>query len=773
MRDELLSLPMVPLRGLVAFPYTVLNFEIGRPTSMAAVHAAAEDGEEIFLVMQKDMHQEAPLQEDLYEIGVVARVRHIVRLQDRVARVLVEGLYRARLMEMEKKRGYVVAKVLPVEQCLERDERSIAHMRALLESYHRYTSISGQIPGEALLALQEIREPEKLVDTIAVNMVKDLAEKQELLNTLDVIERYEKMLSISEREIQILGIEYEISEKTKQQIEKFQKESYLREQMRAIQNSLGEDEEDGQELEAFREFVRKMPVSEEEKEKLQKEISRLARLNAQSPDYHVIKTYLEWITSMPFGKYTQDNLSIAHASKVMNQEHYGMEKVKERILEYLSVLTLKKDMKGPILCFIGPPGVGKTSIAHSIAHALGRQFVRMSLGGVKDESEIRGHRRTYIGALPGRIASGIRQAGSMNPVFLLDEIDKLSSDYRGDPASAMLEVLDSETNNDFRDNYLDIGLDLSEVLFVATANDAESIPPALYDRMEVIELSSYTPYEKMQIAKRHLIPKQLAQNGMSEKMLKIQPAALSRMISEYTSESGVRALERQIAKICRKAAKKYLETGKLVTASKRNLEEFLGKPRFLETNLPKQGGVGVAIGLAWTAHGGVTLPVEVSAMDGSGELELTGQLGDVMKESAKTAVDIVRSRTEQLGIPKDFHKQKDLHIHVPEGGIPKDGPSAGITITLAVTSALTGRAVRQDFAMTGEVTLTGRVLAIGGLREKTFAAVRAGLRNVIIPKDNLADLEEIPKEIREKIRFWPVTKIEEVLHLGLEEINAD
>lgn len=642
-------------------------------------------------------------------------------------------------------------------------------MRLLLENCRNYASISGQIPAETLRALQEIREPERLADTIAFNMLKDLEEKQELLETLDVLVRMEKLLSITQREIQIAGIEYEISEKTKQQLEKLQKENYLREQIRAIQKSLGEDEEDAAELEHFREMIRGLPLAEEEREKLMKEVSRLSRLSQQSPDYHVIKTYLEWIVSMPFGKYTEDILDLPHAQKVLDREHYGMKKVKERILEYLSVLTLKKDMKGPILCFVGPPGVGKTSIARSVANALNRNFVRMSLGGMKDESEIRGHRRTYIGALPGRIASGMKQAGSMNPVFLLDEIDKLSSDYRGDPASAMLEVLDGETNHDFRDNYLDIGLDLSQVLFIATANDAQSIPPALYDRMEVIELSSYTPYEKEQIAKKHLIPKQIAQNGMDDKMLRIQPAALKRMIVEYTSESGVRALERQIAKICRKVAKRYLEEGRQIVAGKKNLEDFLGKPHFLETNLPRRGDVGVAIGLAWTASGGVTLPIEVCVMEGSGELELTGQLGDVMKESARTAITVVRSKAEQLGIHANFHKEKDLHIHVPEGAIPKDGPSAGITMTLAVASALLNRKVRSDFAMTGEVTLTGRVLAIGGLREKVFAAVRAGLKNVIIPKDNEADLEEIPQEVRSKVRFWPVREIGEVFQLGLEE----
>ena len=769
MNQDLISLPAVPLRGLVAFPYTVLSFEVGRASSLAAAYAAAEGTGEIFLVTQKDAHLEEPEQKDLYEIGVVAKVRQVVRLQNQTARVLVEGQYRARLIGLEKGQESLEARILPVEQFLERGERSIAYMRLLLENCRNYASISGQIPTETLRVLQEIREPERLADTIAFNMLKELEEKQELLETLDVLERMEKVLSIAQREIQIAGIEYEISEKTKQQLEKLQKESYLREQIRTIQKSLGEDEEDAAELQRFREVIREMPLAEEEREKLLKEVSRLSRLSQQSPDYHVIKTYLEWIVSMPFGKYTEDILDLPHAQKVLDQEHYGMKKVKERILEYLSVLTLKKDLKGPILCFVGPPGVGKTSIARSVANALNRKFVRMSLGGMKDESEIRGHRRTYIGALPGRIASGIKQAGSMNPVFLLDEMDKLSSDYRGDPASAMLEVLDGETNHDFRDNYLDIGLDLSGVLFIATANDAQSIPAALYDRMEMIELSSYTPYEKEQIAKRHLIPKQIAQNGMDDKMLKIQPAALKRIVAEYTSESGVRALERQIAKICRKAAKRYLEENRQIVVGKKNLEDFLGKPHFLETNLPKRGDIGVAIGLAWTANGGVTLPIEVCAMEGSGELELTGQLGDVMKESAKTAITVVRAHAKQLGISGNFHKEKDLHIHVPEGAIPKDGPSAGITMTLAVASALLNRKVRGDVAMTGEVTLTGRVLAIGGLQEKVFAAVRAGLKNVIIPKDNMVDLEEIPQEVRSKVQFWPVKEIEEVFQLGLEE----
>ena len=541
----------------------------------------------------------------------------------------------------------------------------------------------------------------------------------------------------------------------------------MREQMHAIQKSLGEAAEDGDELEKFSQAVEQMPVDEATRQKLKKEIARLGRMNTQNPDHNVLRTYLEWVTSLPYGAYTKDNMGLAHARRVLDSEHYGMEKVKDRILEYLSVRRLKSDMQGPILCFAGPPGVGKTSIARSIASALGRKFARMSLGGVRDEAEIRGHRRTYIGAIPGRIISGIKQAGSMNPVFLLDEIDKMGSDYKGDPASAMLEVLDPEINSTFRDHYLDMEFDLSEVMFVTTANDVDAIPRPLYDRMEIIELSSYTAYEKEQIAKKHLIPRQLEKHGLTKKLLRIEPSAVRAMISGYTCESGVRSLERVVAEVCRKGARRYMDTGKSIAVRAGNLEKYLGIPKYTGSKLPKEDTVGVVNGLAWTAYGGTMLPVEAAALEGSGELSLTGNLGDVMKESARTGLSVVRAMAEELVIPADFHKEQDIHIHAPEGAIPKDGPSAGITMALAVVSALTGRPVRHDVAMTGEITLTGRVLAIGGLKEKALAAAREGVYTILIPADNAKDIEEIPKEVAEQITFRQVRTFREVVALAL------
>lgn len=767
MSEQLIKMPMVPLRGLVAFPQTVVNFEVARESSITALRQALDGDGLVFLAAQKDMRIEAPAAEDIYHVGVVARVRHILKLSDELIRVLVEGLYRARMCDLERGECYL-AQVVRWEQECPQDERMQAYMRTLISRYEEYGKAGGKVSPEAIAALSEITSPSKLVDTVSINVVRKTEQKQEILEQYDVAERYDKMLAILSEEIQISALEKEISEHTREQIEKIQKESYLREQMRSIQKSLGEDEAELSEIESFRGQVQAMPVTEETKQKLKKEIARLERMNPQSPDYNVLRTYLEWVTSLPYGVYTEDNMDIKHAQEVLDSEHYGMEKVKERILEYLAVLGLKKNLKGPILCFAGPPGVGKTSIAHSIANALGRKFVRMSLGGVRDEAEIRGHRRTYIGAIPGRIISNIKQAGTMNPLFLLDEIDKMSSDYKGDPASAMLEVLDSEINATFQDHYLDIDFDLSSVMFVTTANDVDSIPRPLYDRMEIIELSSYTTYEKEQIALRHLIPKQMEENGLASEVLKIQPSAVREMISGYTCESGVRSLERVIGKVCRKSARLYLDGKSHIAVSSRNLHSFLGVPRYEEPQLPGQGQPGVAIGLAWTAAGGTTLPIEVCVMEGSGNVELTGQLGDVMKESAKAAISLIRSMADELGIQGAFYKEKDLHIHVPEGAVSKDGPSAGITIALAVASALTGRKVRSGLAMTGEITLTGQVLPIGGLKEKSLAALRMGIHRILIPRENVKDLEEIPKEIQRKIAFVPVSHFREVLKEGLE-----
>ena len=759
-------LPMVALRGLVVFPYTVVNFEVAREISIEALTRAMNGDQRLFLVTQKDMRVEMPTEDDVYQVGVIGKVRHVIKLQGDAVRVLLEGVCRAKIRSCELEECFM-ANVEVCESDVESSPETEAYMRSLLEVYEEYAAASGKVSQESILALTEVSSPAKLVDTMAVNLLKKVPEKQDLLETFDVYERYEKMIEYVKREIEIANIEQEISNRTRTQIEKQQREMYLREQMRSIQTSLGMDADLEEEVMEIAQKVKDLPVSEETREKLNTEVSRLARMNNQSAEYNVSRTYLETVISLPFGKYTEEEIDLDHVEKVLDEDHYGMKQVKERVIEYLAVRKLKNDMKGPILCLAGPPGVGKTSIASSIAKAIGRKFVRMSLGGVKDEAEIRGHRRTYIGAIPGRIVTSIKQAGTMNPLFLLDEIDKLSNDMRGDPASAMLEVLDPEINNAFQDHYLDIDFDLSSVMFVTTANDVSMIPRPLYDRMEVINLSSYTTYEKEQIAMRHLIPKQLEKNGLTPSILKIEPSAVQEMITGYTSESGVRSLERMIGAVCRKAARKYLGGKKSMIVRASNLHNYLGVPKYSETHMSHEDKVGVVTGLAWTAAGGTTLPVEVCVMQGKGNVELTGQLGDVMKESARTDISLVRSIAPKLGIDEKFYTNKDVHIHVPEGAIPKDGPSAGITMALAVTSALSGRKIRGDFAMTGEVTLTGRVLPIGGLKEKTLAALREGITNVIIPEENLKDKEDFPKEILRKVKFYPVKSFIEVVELCL------
>ena len=770
MQKEYRSLPMVPLRGIVVFPNTVINFEVARQTSVDAVNHAVEQDSYIFLATQKNLRMESPAKKDIYTTGVLCKMKHVLKLQDGALRILANGISRARMLDCWVD-GHYYADVQECEELPVDGRFGHAYMRALLNAYEDYAQVTGKVSMETVYALQDITSEQELVDTVALTFVNKIEDKQDLLDTLDIQVRYKKLIELIEQEKNIGELEREITKSTRVRMEKMQKEAYLREQIKSMQISLGDDDVEG-EVQGFKEFIASMPVEDDIKEKLYKEAARMERMNPQSPDYNVLLNYFEWITALPYGRYTEDTVDIAKAKKTLDKKHYGMDKVKERILEYLSVFSLTGKLQGNILCFVGPPGVGKTSIASCIAEAIGRKFVRMSLGGVRDEAEIRGHRRTYIGAVPGRIISNIRRAGTMNPVFLLDEIDKMASDYKGDPTSAMLEVLDESVNTAFQDHYLDIDFDLSQVMFIATANNAEDIPPALYDRLEIIELESYTPYEKEQIANKHLIPKQLEKNGLTKEMLKIQPAAVRAIISEYTVESGVRSLEREIGVLCRKAAKKYVEQNQSIAIGKKDLAEYLGKPKHLETQLPDKPCVGVAVGLAWTYAGGTTLPVEVSAMEGSGNIELTGQLGDVMKESAKTAISHVRAISGSLGIDGEFYKNKDIHIHVPEGAVPKDGPSAGITMALAVSSALTGRKVRRDIAMTGEITLVGRVLMIGGLREKAFAAYRAGIREIIIPKENVRDIQDIPKEIREKLQFHPVTHFEEVLRLGLMKEKA-
>ena len=768
MQKEFLTLPMVPLRGMVVFPNTISNFEVARETSVKALEKAMENDAKIFLAAQRNPRVEEPQLDDIYMVGTVCKIRYILHMPGGMVRVLVEGLYRGAL-EGAERTSYYEARVKTIAPMVQMGPKISAYMRLLITRYEEYGAISGKVTPEAIAALEEIESPEKLVDTIAVSFLRGVEEKQQVLEITDTDLRLNSLIQIVEQEIEIAAIESEISQKTKQRIDQSQREHYLREQMRAIQSSLGEDVEAAEDVQKIKDFLEKAPLDKETKDKLNKEVARMERMNPQSPDYSVLLNYFDWIMDLPFGIHTEDSIDIAHAKAVLDKDHYGMEKVKNRILEHLAVLKQTGRMQGNILCFIGPPGVGKTSIARSIAQAVNRKFVRMSLGGVRDEAEIRGHRRTYIGAIPGRIISNMRRAGSMNPVFLLDEIDKMSNDFRGDPASAMLEVLDESVNKSFQDHYLDIDFDLSEVMFIATANNEDEIPAPLYDRMEIIELDSYTPYEKEQIAIKHLIPKQFEKHNLTKQMLTITPGAIKEIIRGYTIESGVRTLERRIGEICRKATRMYVETGKKITVNKSNLAEFLGKKKYQDTKLPKKAGVGIAIGLAWTYAGGTTLPIEVVCMDGSGNIELTGQLGDVMKESAKTAISLVRANAKKLGIEEDFYKTKDIHIHIPEGGIPKDGPSAGITMGLAVASALSGKKVRRDIAMTGEVTLIGRVLPIGGLREKVFAAYRAGIKNVILPQDNEVDIDDIPAEIRDKVTFWPVTQFEQVLELGLEK----
>lgn len=765
MQEEVMRLPVVALRGMVAFPYTVISFEIARDISISAINRAMEDNQNVFLSMQKEGEISNP--PAVHEIGVVARVRNILKLPGESVRVLIEGLHRARMIDCLLEEDCYFANVVSCEKDAEKNDTTRAYMRLLIKNYEDYSRMINRSSSETLSALEDIECPSKLVDTLIVNALRKNSEKQQLLEELDVIKRYEYMLNYFYKEIEIASVEKEINLRTRSQIEKQQREHYLKEQIKAIQTSLGQDESEEEAVRKLVEAVENLPVSDETKEKLRKEAARLSRMNMQSPEYTISRTYLDWVTTLPYGIYSEENIDLENVSDVLDEDHYGMKKVKERILEYLAVRKLKNGLKGPILCLAGPPGVGKTSIASSIARAVGRKFVRMSLGGVRDEAEIRGHRRTYIGAIPGRIISNIKKAGTMNPLFLLDEIDKMSTDYRGDPASAMLEVLDPEINNTFQDHYLDIDFDLSSVMFVTTANDVDNIPRPLYDRMEIINLSSYTTYEKEQIAIRHLIPKQIESHGLSPKILKIDKAAIADMIVGYTYESGVRSLERTIAEVCRKSAKKYIDGKKRITVTSKNLETYIGIPKYTDKNIPLEDTIGVAVGLAWTAGGGAILPVEVCAMEGSGNIELTGQLGDVMKESAHAGISLVRSLSDQLKLPENFHKEMDLHIHVPEGAVQKDGPSAGITMALAVASSLTKRPIRSEYAMTGEITLTGRVLNIGGLKEKVLAAVRSGISKVIIPKGNVKDLEEMPKDIN--VKFFPVETFDEVLALALVE----
>ena len=768
---NVVHLPAIALRGLVVFPNNVVHFEVGRAKSIAAIEAAMRANSSVFLVAQQEMDVEEPTIRDLYAYGVIAEIKQVLRVSDELVKVLVEGKTRARLLELDAGEKYLQAAVRPVAvRGIAADKRTQveALVRSLKDCFEEYLSYSPQISKDVVYNIVSSDSPLFLSEYMPANLLFKYEDKQAILNESTLLGRLEKLLTLLRQECQILDIERDLDDKVNAQMDKGQREYYLREQMHIISEELGDSEDTRAEADTYREKIKALQLDEESTEKLLKECDRLARMQGSSAETGVIRSYLDACLALPWHTTTEDDLDQAHARKVLDKEHYGLQKVKERILELLAVRKLNQDVKGQIICLVGPPGVGKTSIAHSIAECMGRKFARMSLGGVHDVAEIRGHRRTYIGAMPGRIISAITTAKSTNPVILLDEIDKLAGDYKGDPSSALLEVLDPEQNRTFKDNYLDIPFDLSEVLFITTANDASTIPGPLYDRMDVIELPSYTRTEKFNIAKRHLLPKQLKNNGL-EGRVTLTSSALYAIIDGYTREAGVRNLERTITSVLRKCAQKIAAgEEEKVSVSAAAVKALLGPEKVKPTFISRKDAVGIANGLAWTSVGGEMLPVEVAVIpNGSGKIEITGSLGDVMKESAQLAVTYARVHAEEYGIPADKFKNTDLHIHAPEGAVPKDGPSAGVTLTTALISALSGIPVRHNLAMTGEITLHGNVLPIGGLKEKIMAAFREGISTVLIPKDNASDLYEVDAEVKEKVCFIPVGNLSEVLKHAL------
>ena len=761
------ALPVLALRGLMVFPHMVLHFDVGRNKSISALEQSMMENQRVFLVAQRDADVDDPGVEELCRVGTIATIKQVMNLPGDNLRVLVEGEQRGILQSITQEEPYLQGMVKPVVSSVSADETEMqALVRATQDFFETYARASLRVSQETVSSVRDVDAPDQLADIIAANVLTHMEDRQKILEELDVKRRLESLCGILARETELAGVEKQVQARIKKQIEKNQKDYYLREQIKAIQTELGDTE--ATDVDDLRERMENTPLNEEARQKCEKELERLSRMAPGTPEVGVSRTYIEWILDLPWGKTTADNLDLKRARKVLAQDHYGLEKVKERIVEYLAVLRMKQDMKGPILCFVGPPGVGKTSIVRAIAKAVGRKFVQMSLGGVRDEAEIRGHRRTYIGAIPGRIIAGIKQAGTMNPVFLFDEIDKMSSDFRGDPASALLEVLDAEQNESFRDHYMELPFDLSKVMFITTANSVDTIPGPLLDRMEIIEVPSYTEEEKLQIAKRHLLPKQIEAHGLAAKSVRLTDKVMRELIEGYTREAGVRTLERTIAKVVRKSAVTMLDTDvSEVSVTSARLKEYLGAVRFIREMPEKEPRVGVVNGLAYTTVGGETLEVECAIMPGKGTLQLTGQLGDVMKESAEAAYTWVRAHSKELGLTDDFYKDKDIHIHVPEGAVPKDGPSAGVTMVTALTSALTGVAVRQDVAMTGEITLRGRVLPIGGLKEKTLAAYRAGIKTLVIPKENVKDLEEIPPHVISQFRVVAAEFIGDVLKTAL------
>jgi len=764
-------LPLLPLRDLVMFPHMVVPLLVGRKKSIEAVEHAVEGDRLILLATQKSAEIEEPNEDDIYRIGTIGEVLQILRQVDGSLKILVEGKARARIKQFLPSENFYLVEAEELGGSVERSVEIEALMRSIVDQFAQYIELSQRIPQEVLLSIRSIEDPGRLADMVAAHLAAKVEDKQRILEAIDPRERLERLNQLLAAEIEIAQLERKIQGEVRKQMEKTQKEYYLQEQLKAIQKELGRQDELYAEIEELKQKIEAAGMPKEVKEKALHEVGRLSKMMPTSPEATVVRNYLDWLINLPWSKKTRDNLNIKRARAILDEDHYDLEKVKERILEFLAVRKLVKKMRGPILCFVGPPGVGKTSLGKSIARALGREFVRMSLGGVRDEAEVRGHRRTYIGALPGRIIQGIRRAGTKNPVFLLDEVDKIGVDFRGDPAAALLEVLDPEQNHAFNDHYLEVDFDLSDVLFITTANVTDTIPPALLDRMEIIHLPGYTEEEKVKIAQQFLIPKQLKAHGLKEKQLKISEEALRTIVRHYTREAGVRNLERNIESICRKVARAIAEEKKKepTIVTQRNIHKFLGPRKFRTTKAEEGNEVGVAFGLAWTEFGGEVLATEATVLKGKGNLMLTGKLGEVMQESAHAALSYVRSRARDLGIPEDFYEKVDIHVHVPEGAIPKDGPSAGITIATAIASALTKKPVRKDVAMTGEITLRGKILPVGGIKAKILAAHRAGIKTVLLPSENKADLEEIPKQIRKEMEFIFVDNVDKVLEIALQD----
>ena len=769
MDTMILQMPAVALRGMVILPGMVAHFDVSREKSIKAVEAAMMTEQKIFLTAQKDVEIEEPGIDDLYRIGIIAEIKQVIKLQNNIVRILVEGRERAELSAFLENPEYLLGEIVRFDEEIDDglpEEAKAAMVRSIQETFGKYATVNPKIGKELGRQLNEITDIEKLMDQLANSLPVRYEEKQKILEAISLTERYEVLMALLLKEIEIIALKNDFQAKVKERVDKNQKEYILREQLKVIREELGEGNTES-DVEAFQESLKKLKADKEVKEKIQKEIDRFKNIGSNSSESSVARGYIETLLDLPWNKTSKDNKDLKNAEQILNEDHYGLEKVKERMLEFLAVRNLTSKGESPIICLVGPPGTGKTSIARSVAKALDKKYVRISLGGVRDEAEIRGHRRTYVGAMPGRIVNGLRSAGVKNPLMLLDEIDKMSSDYKGDTASALLEVLDAEQNRKFRDHYVEIPLDLSEVLFIATANSVQDIPRPLLDRMELIEVTSYTENEKLHIAKEHLLAKQMERNGIKEGQLTISDGAMAKMISGYTREAGVRNLERKLGEICRKAARILYEGEKdKVKVTEQNLERYLGKVKYTFDRKNDTDEVGIVRGLAWTSVGGDTLEIEVNIMPGKGEFRLTGQLGDVMKESAQAGISYIRSVSESYHIPKNFFQEHDIHIHIPEGAVPKDGPSAGITMATAMLSAITNTPVRADVAMTGEITLRGRVLPIGGLKEKTLAAKNAGIKVICVPKKNEKDIEEISAEIKKGLEIVFVEQMQDVLDVA-------